>query len=136
MSAGRPQPVKLLVDEDLSPRVAQRLREEDGIDAVHVRDRGQLGALDHEVLELAFAEDRILATANVRDFGRLASACEVHGGIVLLVEGDLLRDEQLEVLREVVRVIGLELEAGRDMINRALRISIDGTATFEPTGSG
>ena len=131
MSDGRPRPVKLLVDEDLSPRVAQRLREEDGIDAVHVRDRGQLGALDHEVLELAFTEDRILATANVGDFMRLASAREVHGGIVLLVEGDLLRDEQLDVLRQAIRVIEAEMDSGRDMINRWLRVSIDGTATFE-----
>ncbi len=73
MSDVRPRIVKLLIDEDLSPRVAHRPREEDGVDAVHVRDRGQLGALDHEVLEMAFAEDRILATSNVRDFRRLAS---------------------------------------------------------------
>ena len=131
MSDGRPRAVKLLVDEDLSPWAAERLRIEDGIDAIHVRDRGRLGALDHEVLELAFAEDRILATANVADFVRLASSREIHAGIVLLVEGDLLRDAQLEALRQALRLIEAELEAGRDMINRALRISIDGTATFE-----
>ena len=131
MSDGRPRIVRLLVDEDLSPRVAQRLREEDGIDAVHVRDRGLLGALDHQVLDLAFAEDRILATSNVGDFKRLASSRELHCGIVFLVEGDLLRDEQLDVLRRAIRLIELEFEAGREMFNRALRISIDTGATFE-----
>ncbi len=131
MSDVHPRSVKLLVDEDLSPRVAQRLREEDGIDAVHVRDRGQLGALDHQVLELAFAEDRILVTSNVRDFRRLASSRELHCGIVLVVEGDLLRDEQLDVLRRAVRLVGLEFDAGREMINRVLRISLDLSATFE-----
>jgi predicted nuclease of predicted toxin-antitoxin system len=84
-----------------------------------------------KVLELAFAEDRILATANVGDFARLASSREMHAGIVLLVDGDLLRDEQLDVLREAVRRIEAEVETGLDMINRVLRISIDGTATFE-----
>lgn len=131
MSDGRPQTVKLLVDEDLSPWAAQQLREQDGVDAVHVRDRAKLGALDHQVLEVAFAEDRILVTANVSDFARLASLREIHSGMVLMVEGDLLRDEQLMVLREAVRAIGLEIEAGRDMVNRLLRISIDGTATFD-----
>jgi predicted nuclease of predicted toxin-antitoxin system len=96
-----------------------------------VRDRSRLGALDHEVLELAFAEDRILATANVGDFARLASSREIHAGIILLLEGDLLRDERLDVLREALRRIDVEAETGLDMINRVLRISIDGTATFE-----
>ncbi len=33
---------KLLLDENLSPRVGEILREEDGLDAVHVRERGLL----------------------------------------------------------------------------------------------
>ncbi|MCL2447640.1 MAG: DUF5615 family PIN-like protein [Polyangiaceae bacterium] len=60
--------VKLLLDENLSPKVAEILRDADGIDAVHVRDRGLLRASDAVVLERAYAEDRVLATKNVDDF--------------------------------------------------------------------
>jgi predicted nuclease of predicted toxin-antitoxin system len=130
VSAAR-APLRLLIDEDLSPRVAQLLREEDGLDAVAVRDRGKLGATDHEVIELAFFEDRILVTANVADFERLATSREVHAGIVLLEEGDLGRDEQLAVVRDAVSVVEAEMRAGRDMVNRVLRISLHGTKTFE-----
>jgi predicted nuclease of predicted toxin-antitoxin system len=59
--------VKLLLDENLSSKVAETLRSTDGIDACHVRDRGILGATDPEVLERAFLEDRILMTSNVGD---------------------------------------------------------------------
>lgn len=65
--------LKLLLDEDLSPRNANVLCKEDLIDTVAHRDRGYCGALDHEVLELAYQEDRMLVTANVKDFEKFAS---------------------------------------------------------------
>jgi predicted nuclease of predicted toxin-antitoxin system len=130
VSAGRP-PLRLLLDEDLSPTVAQALREVDGLDAVAVRDRGKLAATDREVMELAFAESRILVTANVDDFASLAAARELHPGIVLLVEGNLLRNEQLAVTRQAVAVIEAEAAAGRDMVNRVLRMALDGIHEFE-----
>jgi len=58
--------IKLLLDENLSPWVAVQLRA-DGVDVVHIRERGILGALDREVLKLAYQEDRILVTSNVAD---------------------------------------------------------------------
>lgn len=123
-------PLRLLIDEDLSPLVAQRLREEDGIDAIAVRDRGKLGAKDHEVLDLAFSENRILVTANVGDFRRLASARDLHAGIVLLEEGDLLREEQLAAVRGAIAAIAAELDAERDMVNRVLLVGPEGEMTF------
>jgi hypothetical protein len=36
--------VKLLLDENISPKVAEKLTLEDGIDACRVRDRGLLAA--------------------------------------------------------------------------------------------
>jgi predicted nuclease of predicted toxin-antitoxin system len=119
--------VKLLLDENLSPKVAEMLCTEDGIDACHVRDRGGLGTLDHEVLDLAFAEDRILVTSNVDDFLKLARARELHAGIVLVEDGGLLRDQQLAVVRRAVAA----LQAERDLVNRVLRIWLDGTVAFE-----
>lgn len=62
--------VKLLLDENISPAVALALAA-DGVDAWHVRDRGLEGATDHELLDRAYAEDRILVTLNVGDFETL-----------------------------------------------------------------
>lgn len=118
--------VELLLDENLSPRVAIWLRG-DGHDVVHLRERGRLGISDPEVMELAFGEDRVLVTANVGDFRKLAGARDVHCGLVLVLDGGLLRDEQLEVLRRVI--VALDREA--EMVNRALTVSLDGGFVVE-----
>lgn len=118
--------VKLLLDENLSPRAAVDLRA-DGHDVVHLRERGRLGIPDPEVLELAFAEDRVLVTANVADFRKLAVARDLHAGIVLLLDGGLRRDEQLEVLRRVI----VALEGGDDLVNRLLTVALDGGFSIE-----
>ena len=120
------QSLKLLLDENLSPKVAGWLRDA-GVDAVHVRDRGLLEANDHDVLESAYAEDRILVTANVGDYLKLARARELHAGIVVIHDGGLLRDEQLEIIRRAVEAMLRE----RDMVNRVLRVSTDGNMAFE-----
>lgn len=118
--------IKLLLDENISARVAVDLRRE-GHDVVHLRERGSLGISDAEVLELAFAEDRILVTANVADFRKLAAAREIHAGIILLLDGGLRRDEQLEVLRRIIAALMTE----SDMVNRALTVALDGGFTIE-----
>ena len=125
------QNIKLLIDEDLSPRVAYLLCEQLLIDSISVRDRGLLSSNDPEVLEYAFQEDRILVTANIRDFEQLARSYEVHPGIVLIRDGSLLREEQIIIVKNAIQAIEAELKDGRDMINRVLYISIDGTKKFE-----
>lgn len=123
--------MRFLIDEDLSPQVARYLCEHFLIDAVAIRDRGLLGVSDRKVLDYAFNEDRILVTANVGDFEKFAKASEVHAGIVFIKEGDLLREEQIQIMQSVVVFIQQELDAERDMINRVLYISIDGTKLIE-----
>lgn len=118
--------MKLLLDENISPRVAEELRR-DGLDVCGVRDRGLLEAPDHAVLEWAFLDDRILVTKNVGDFEKLASARELHAGIVFLEDGDLDRSAQLSTLRRVVDL----LRGERDLINRVLRVFLDGTIRFD-----
>jgi predicted nuclease of predicted toxin-antitoxin system len=61
--------VKLLVDANLSPTVALRLREH-GHDAIHVRDRGLQEADDDVILALAIEEDRVIVSEDT-DFGAL-----------------------------------------------------------------
>jgi predicted nuclease of predicted toxin-antitoxin system len=119
--------VKLLLDENLSPKVAEILCKEDGVDACHVRDRGLLAATDGEVLERAYAEDRVVVTCNVGDFVKLARARDLHPGVILLEDGGMARDEQLIALRR-----GLEILRGeRELVNRVLRIWLDGTSVVE-----
>jgi predicted nuclease of predicted toxin-antitoxin system len=123
-------PPKLLLDENLSQQIAVRLRPE-GVDAVHVRDRGLLEASDMGVLACSFREDRMLVTSNVDDFVRLARAVQVHPGLVLIEQGSLLRDEQMEVVRRALALIEAELAGGEDMVNRVFRIWADLTYAFE-----
>ena len=126
MSADRPPP-KLLLDEHVSPEVANRLSAR-RIDATHVRNRGILGAKDHEVLKLAFDEDRILVTANVADFAKLVKSVEVHAGIIFLLDGSLRRDEQLELIEQAIAAV---ISSDRDMVNRVLMISRNSNPVFE-----
>jgi predicted nuclease of predicted toxin-antitoxin system len=123
--------MKFIIDEDLSPRVARYLCKEFCFDAIAVRDRGLLGATDREVLDYAFKEDRMLVTANIRDFKKLASASEIHSGIILMLDGDLRAAEQIEVMNTVVGVLQTEIDTGKDLVNRVLYISISGIARFE-----
>ena len=123
--------MKLLLDENRSPRVAVDLRT-DGHDVVHLRERGRLGISDPEVLALAFAEDRVLVTANVADFRKLAAARELHAGIVLLLDGGLRRDERTEVLR---RVWG-GLAAEGELVHRLLTVALDGEICIEELPRG
>ncbi len=72
-----------------------------------------------------------MVTANIVDFEKFASLLEVHCGIVFFLEGDLLRQEQIEVMQDAVTTIKTELNTGKDMINNVLYISYDGTKYFK-----
>jgi predicted nuclease of predicted toxin-antitoxin system len=75
--------VKLLVDENLPPRVADLLAEV-GHDAVHVRNLDAAGASDPEIIELAIADTRTIVSADT-DFGALLAATGATAPSVILV---------------------------------------------------
>jgi predicted nuclease of predicted toxin-antitoxin system len=131
VSGGRVNPPKLLLDENLSPSIALTLTRE-GYDVVHVRDRGLLRATDAEVFARAYEEDRIVVTVNCDDSKKLAQAATVHAGLVFFEDRGLLRDEQLGLVRKALGHVADELIAGRDMINRVLRIWSDSAHVFDP----
>ncbi|MGI0481440.1 DUF5615 family PIN-like protein [Geminocystis sp. CENA526] len=122
--------MKFLIDEDISPAIARYLCEQFLMDAVAVRDRGLLGKSDRYILEYAFNEQRILVTANIVDFEKFASLLEVHFGMIFFLEGDLLRQEQMELIQKAVTTIQGELKEEKDMMNRVLYISRSGTKFF------
>lgn len=78
--------MKFYLDEDLSPRIAERLRKR-GIDAVSAFEAGNVQLSDREQLAYAAQEGRCLVTRNVRHFILLAQEAirrqEPHAGIIL-----------------------------------------------------
>ena len=80
--------MKALVDEQLSPRIAELLRDR-GHDAEAVADRRDLaGQSDRVIFEIAVAEERVVITNNVKDVRPLAAERlargEMHAGLILL----------------------------------------------------
>ncbi len=92
-------PVRLLLDEMISPRVAQQLRRR-GHDVESVAERSDLvGASDDDLLTHAAGEERLLVTLNVADFIALDRDWRTqrrdHGGIVIIASGAFPQDRSL-----------------------------------------
>ena len=71
--------MNVLVDENLSPSMVQRLAAK-GVVAVHVAHIGMPGATDPQVWKYAYEHDQIVVTMNVEDFLHLASGVDLHPG--------------------------------------------------------
>jgi len=79
--------VKLYLDEDISPGVAELLREK-GVNAVSAHERDMKGASDEEQLKAAVNEKRVMVTRNRNDFialtVRFFQDVKPHYGLIIV----------------------------------------------------
>ncbi len=101
--------MKALLDEQLSPRIAELLRDR-GHDVQAVVDRRDLaGRSDRAILEIAAAEERAVITNNVKDFRPLAAERlargESHAGLILLPSTRIRTRGAVEMLADAIEQI-------------------------------
>jgi predicted nuclease of predicted toxin-antitoxin system len=104
--------MRLLVDENLSNRVALRLTA-GGQDAVHVTDVGLGNTDDHVILDWAAVHDRTIVTSDT-DFGALlAVAGAMRPSVVLLRSSDhLTPDQQADLLQAALPLVDADVTNG------------------------
>ncbi|TMR09775.1 hypothetical protein ETD86_42155 [Nonomuraea turkmeniaca] len=104
--------MNFLVDENLSPRVAELLTKA-GHDAVHVRDLQATRAPDTTIMELAVADSRTIISADT-DFGALlAHARATEPSVILVRELMELRPPDLvNVILANLEVLEQHLQTG------------------------
>jgi predicted nuclease of predicted toxin-antitoxin system len=116
--------VKLLVDNALSPLVAERLRQA-GHDAVHVRDYGMAAAADDAIMDRAAEEARVVVSADA-DFGTLLSIRGTDHPSVILFRRASGRhpSEQAALLLANLAAIEGALEEGSVVVFEDVRVRI------------
>lgn len=116
--------MRLLVDEALSPLVADLLRDL-GHDAIHVRDIGLVSADDGQVLEAARADARVLVSADT-DFGTIVVLGNLRQPSIVILrrrEGRRAQD-QASLVDAQVRQLEDELRQGSIVIVEDARVRV------------
>lgn len=122
--------MRLFIDECLSPQLARHLSETGEHDAIHPRDMGRLGDLDHIVLARCLAEDRVIVTENAVDFRKLVAREELHPGLILLPS--VSRDLSLQLLIGAIAHLSSLGEPSDVIVNHVLEVSGTGNFILSP----
>lgn len=111
--------MRLLIDENLSPRLA-RWAAELGVHALSVPHVGLGGRPDAILWHYAFAHDLTIVTTNARDFIELLDV-QLHPGLIVIREAGLSRVQQWNRLEPVVRYV-LATADPNFMVNRVIEV--------------
>ena len=116
--------MRFLVDESLSHRVSEALRNA-GHNAIHVvADLHRGGAADPELMDFAREESRVIVAADT-DFGELlALGQHVLPSVVLFRREQRRPHEQAQVLLENLEQFQDDLESGAVVVIEAQRIRV------------
>lgn len=118
--------MKLLIDENLSPRLATWANEQ-GIEACAAIYVGLQGKPDIRVWRHAYEHSQVVVTVNVGDFIDLAQKIEVHPGVIAFREAGLGRNGQWSRLSEALQYI--QVNCSGDLTNQVLEVK--GAGDFE-----
>lgn len=116
--------MKFLIDNALSFRVAERLRDA-GHDAVHVLDYEMSRSPDEDIFERAASEGRVVVSADT-DFGTLLATRKTSKPSVILLRWPLLRHahEQTNVILANLPNVLSDLEGGAVVIIEPTRLRV------------
>ncbi len=113
--------MRFLVDECLSHLNVRWLAERGYPDAIHPIHVGMRGLRDDLIMARALAEDRIVITANRRDYVRLLAQMQVHPGVII-VEA-LERKATFRHILLALAFIELQPLPADYMVNRVIEVS-------------
>lgn len=116
--------MKLLIDANLSPSVADGLREA-GFDAVHVADLDLVTASDGEIFDRAVSDGLVVVTAD-SDFGMLLALRRATSPSVVHLRhvAELGLEEHLALLVANLPAIADDLERGAIASLSATRLAV------------
>lgn len=116
--------MKFLIDNALSPLVAQGLQKE-GYDAVHVREYNLQTAEDEEIFDRAVKEERILISADT-DFGTILALRKSKNPSVILFRHEANRNpvKQVELLKRNIPFLKESLAKGVIIVLEQNRLRI------------